>query len=167
MTSSRVGWVTATLPRGAASLSGRLPGRVPDLAGITKPSSQPLAPVDLVNLEDLWLGCKLEAEIRQDRHQDLAVRLQLLRRVPDFTDEQVSVSSEADVVLPAVRWKLAGGFLAPYHLLVLRDGQVRRTQSDNDAHGGDPPGLGCPPPYPASRGDAGAGSALWCPSMPL
>jgi hypothetical protein len=40
-----------------------------------RPKDSRLALDDLVDLEDLWLTRKLDSSIRQDRHQDFAVRL--------------------------------------------------------------------------------------------
>ena len=45
-----------------------------------------LALDDVVNLEDLWLARELDSNIRQNRHQDAAVRLELLLGILDFTD---------------------------------------------------------------------------------
>lgn len=45
-----------------------------------------LALDDVVNLENLWLARELDSNIRQNRHQDFAVRLELLSGIPDFTD---------------------------------------------------------------------------------
>jgi len=56
-----------------------------------------------VDLEDLWVAGKLDSDVGQYGHQPLTKCLQLLLRVPDFADAQVSFRAEEDVVLEAVR----------------------------------------------------------------
>lgn len=47
-----------------------------------------------MNLEDPWVARKLDSDIGQYGHQPLTNRVQLLLRVPDFADPQVSPDSK-------------------------------------------------------------------------
>jgi hypothetical protein len=61
-----------------------------------------------VDLQDLELVFKLDAYIRQNRHKALAKGFELLLRVPDLANSEVSFGTEADVEsIPS------GGILIP------------------------------------------------------
>jgi hypothetical protein len=44
-----------------------------------------------VDLEHFWLACELDPDVIEHRHQVLFERIELLPRIPDLTDVEVSV----------------------------------------------------------------------------
>src|SRR6266496_3138300 len=66
-----------------------------------------LPPDDVVDLEHLGLARKLDPDVLQHRHETLAERVELLSRVPDLADSEVTVRLEGDVVLKSLRQPVA------------------------------------------------------------
>jgi hypothetical protein len=52
-----------------------------------------------VDLEHLGLARKLDPNNLRHRHETLAERVELLARVPDLADPEITVRTERDVVL--------------------------------------------------------------------
>src|SRR6188474_2768708 len=74
---------------------------------------------DVVDLEHLGLGCELDPDVVEHRHQALLERIELLPGVPDLVDAEVSIRPEGDVVLESLRHPVAGLLQPPDGFVVL------------------------------------------------
>src|SRR5437588_3583868 len=66
-----------------------------------------LALDDVVDLEHLGLARKLDPDVLKHWHEALTERVELLARVPDLADSEVTVRLEGDVILEALRQPVA------------------------------------------------------------
>src|SRR6476620_5714042 len=109
----------------------------PDRTGRSGPSALPdrLPLDDVVDPDDLGFTGELDPGIGQDRHQSLAVGLELLARVPDLAHAKIlPVRTEAHVIRHSVGRKLdPGGLVLPQCLVVLLSGQVGGLEAYEDA----------------------------------
>src|SRR5438105_6022753 len=66
-----------------------------------------LALDDVVDLEHLGLARKLDPDVLKHWHEALTERVELLARVPDLADSEVTVRLEGDVILESLRQPVA------------------------------------------------------------
>src|SRR5215211_6240868 len=85
-----------------------------------------LALDDVVDLKPLGLARKLDANVLQHRHQALTERVELLARVPDLVDSDVTVRAEGDVVLKSLGQPVARLLQTTDGLVVLFGSHVVR-----------------------------------------
>src|SRR5581483_213119 len=78
-----------------------------------------LALDDVMHLKHLGLAGKLDTCIFQDRHEALTEGVELLARVPDFADPEVTFRTERNVVGESFRRPIAQRFKAADSLVVL------------------------------------------------
>ncbi|MGZ5387834.1 MAG: hypothetical protein ACXWGS_10500 [Solirubrobacterales bacterium] len=98
-----------------------------------------------MNLHYLRLA-RVDPYIRQDRHEALAERIELLLRVPDLADAEVAIRTEADVIVQPI-WGPLSLSQASDAFVVLLCGQGCWGKADQNAHC-EAPSIGCERPYP-------------------
>src|SRR6185503_21252022 len=87
-----------------------------------------LAPDDVVDLELLGLARKLDPYIGQHRHEVLPECVELLARVPDLADSEMTARFERDVVVKPGRRPFAGTLKTADGLIVLFGGHASRAR---------------------------------------
>src|SRR5207344_7678 len=90
---------------------------------------------EVLNLEHLGLARELDTDVRQDRHEAVTERLELLSRGPNLTDFHVVLVSESNMHFETCGIRPQPGLFEPPHtFVVLRSVDVRGIEPHNDAH---------------------------------
>jgi len=117
---------------------GMVPGLTP--SGRSSPGEFSVLPSaltldDVVDLADLWAAGVFKRNVGEERHHTLPEGLELLLRIPDLIDEQLSVGVERDVGVKSVGREYPCLAEAPNNLVVLLRGRRRHwCIADKDAH---------------------------------